>query len=82
MSPAVAQAHSAASGKAGLATPACSASRRDEPQVHLEWLTRLYNIFEPDQVEMCRQAFSNLLSASVKGEQAEAIIQRALEGLR
>ena len=25
-----------------------------EPQVHLEWLTRPYNIFEPDQVEMCR----------------------------
>lgn len=53
-----------------------------EPLVHLEWLTRPYNISEPDQVEMCRQAFGNLLSASVTGEEAVAAIQRALESLR
>lgn len=52
-----------------------------EPQVHLEWLTRPYNIFEPDQVEMCRQAFSNLLSASATGLEAEAIIEQALSSL-
>jgi transcriptional regulator with XRE-family HTH domain len=54
----------------------------DEAQVHLEWLTRPYNIFEPEQVEMCRQAFSNLLSASATGEEAQAIIERALKSLR
>jgi hypothetical protein len=52
-----------------------------EPQVHLEWPTRPYNIFEPDQVEMCRQAFSNLLSASATGLGAEAIIEQALSSL-
>jgi transcriptional regulator with XRE-family HTH domain len=53
-----------------------------EPRVHLEWLTRPYNIFDPDQVEMCRQAFSNLLSASVTGEEAAAVIRHVLESLR
>jgi transcriptional regulator with XRE-family HTH domain len=48
-----------------------------EPQVHLEWLTRPYNIFEPDQVEMCRQAFSNLLGASARGEEAQRLITAA-----
>ena len=52
-----------------------------EPHVHLEWLTRPYNIFEPGQVEMCRQAFSNLLSASDTGLEAEAIIEQALSSL-
>jgi hypothetical protein len=52
-----------------------------ELQVHLEWLTRPYNIFEPDQVEMCRQALCNLLSASATGVEAEAIIERALSSL-
>ena len=52
-----------------------------EPQVHLEWLTRPYNVFEPDQVEMCRQAFSNLLSASATGLEGEAIIEQALSSL-
>lgn len=53
-----------------------------EPQVHLEWLTRPYNISEPEQVEMCRVAFANLLAASVTGEQAQEIIRRATVGLR
>jgi hypothetical protein len=44
-------------------------------------LARPYNIFEPDQVEMCRQAFSNLLSASATGLGAEAIIEQALSSL-
>jgi transcriptional regulator with XRE-family HTH domain len=48
-----------------------------EPQVHLEWLTRPYNIFEPEQVEMCRQAFSNLLSASATGDEARRLIAAA-----
>jgi transcriptional regulator with XRE-family HTH domain len=55
----------------------------DEPQVHLEWLTRPYNISEPDQVEMCRQAFANLLGASVTGGAARTLIATAaaeLEG--
>ena len=54
----------------------------DEAQVHLEWLTRPYNIFEPEQVEMCRQAFSNLLGASAKGERARELIVAAVANLR
>ena len=54
----------------------------DEAQVHLEWLTRPYNIFEPEQVEMCRQAFSNLMAEAVTGEEARPLIERALESLR
>jgi transcriptional regulator with XRE-family HTH domain len=46
-----------------------------EPQVHLEWLTRPYNITEPDQVEMCRQAFANMLTASVTKDEAAALIR-------
>jgi transcriptional regulator with XRE-family HTH domain len=53
-----------------------------ESQVHLEWLTRPYNIFEPDQVEMCRQAFSNLLDASAKGEEARRLVTSAVADLR
>ena len=53
-----------------------------EAQVHLEWLTRPYNIFEPDQVEMCREAFSNLLSASATGEEARRMIAAAAASLR
>jgi transcriptional regulator with XRE-family HTH domain len=53
-----------------------------EAQVHLEWLTRPYNIFEPEQVEMCRQAFGNLLGASVKSEQARQLIAAAAADLR
>ena len=54
----------------------------DEPQVHLEWLTRPYNIFEPDQVEMCRQAFGNLLGASVTGDEARRLIAAAAASLQ
>jgi hypothetical protein len=32
-----------------------------DPLVHIEWLTRPYNETEPEAVEMCRQAFTNLL---------------------
>jgi transcriptional regulator with XRE-family HTH domain len=54
----------------------------DDPQVHLEWLTRPYNITEPEQVEMCRQAFANLLSASVTGDEARRLITAAAADLR
>jgi transcriptional regulator with XRE-family HTH domain len=54
----------------------------DEPQVHLEWLTRPYNITEKDQVETCRQAFGNLLAASVTGDEARRLIAAAAVGLR
>ena len=50
--------------------------------VHLEWLTRPYNIFERDQVEMCRRAFDNLLAASVKGDDARELITLAARDLR
>lgn len=53
-----------------------------EPQVHLEWLTRPYNITEPDQVEMCRRAFSNLLDASATGDEARTLISAAAAALR
>jgi transcriptional regulator with XRE-family HTH domain len=54
-----------------------------EPLVHLgSWLTRPYFIFEPDQVEMCRQAFSNLLGASVTGDEARRLIVAAAEAIR
>jgi transcriptional regulator with XRE-family HTH domain len=49
-----------------------------EPLVHLEWLTRPYNITEPGQVEMCRQAFANLLSASARGDDAAGILRKVL----
>jgi hypothetical protein len=42
----------------------------------------LYNIFEPDQVEMCRQACRNLLSASVTGDEARQLITSAASSLR
>ena len=53
-----------------------------DPLVHLEWLTRPYNITEPQQVAECQVAFENLMLASVTGTEAEAIIQRALDDLR
>ena len=53
-----------------------------EPQVHLEWLTRPYNITEHDQVETCRQAFGNLLAASGEGDAAREMITRARDSLR
>lgn len=53
-----------------------------DPLVHLDWLTRPYSIFEPEQVEMCRQAFSNLLSASATGEEARRLITLAARDLR
>ena len=53
-----------------------------EPLVHLEWLTRPYNIIEPDQVEMCRQAFSNLMAEAVKGGEARRLIGSAADNLK
>jgi transcriptional regulator with XRE-family HTH domain len=52
-----------------------------EALVHLEWLTRPYNIFEPDQVEMCRRAFANLLAASATGDDARELITLAARNL-
>ena len=53
-----------------------------EPLVHLEWLTRPYNIFEPEQVEMCRQAFSNLMAEAVKGGEARQLVASAADSLK
>lgn len=53
----------------------------DEPSVHLEWLTRPFNITDPGQVEECRVAFGNLLAASLTGADAEAVIQQVLRDL-
>jgi hypothetical protein len=49
----------------------------DEPQAHLELLTRPINILEPDQVEMYQQAFANLVGASVTGDDARRLITAA-----
>jgi hypothetical protein len=54
----------------------------DEPLVHVEWLTRPLNDTRPEQVEMCRRAFANLMAASVTGDQARALISAASEALR
>lgn len=53
----------------------------DESIVHLEWLTRPYNVSEPDQVETCRVAFSNLLAASVTDDEARRLISAAAQAL-
>jgi hypothetical protein len=52
-----------------------------EPLVHIEWLTRPYNETEPAAVEMCRQAFANLLAASVTGDAARQLISAAAHEL-
>lgn len=52
-----------------------------QPQVHLEWLTRPYDIFDPQQIEMCRQAFTNMLTESVTGNQARDLIASAVADL-
>ncbi len=53
-----------------------------EALVHLEMLTRPYNVSEPEQVEMYRQGFANLLGASVAGEEAQRLITQAARDLR
>jgi hypothetical protein len=53
----------------------------DDPQVHLEWLTRPYNITEPHQVHTCRVAFANLMDASVAGDEARRLIEAAAADL-
>lgn len=53
-----------------------------DPLVHIEWLTRSYNETEPQAVEMCRQAFTNLLGASVTGNDARRIISAAAHDLQ
>jgi hypothetical protein len=67
-----------------LVTPACSARRPDggEALVHLELLTRPYNVSEPDQVEMYRRGFTNLLAASVTGDEARRLIALAAGDLQ
>lgn len=54
----------------------------DEPQVHLEWLTRPYNITDPGQVEMCREAFANLMAESATDDEARMLIHMAADDLR
>lgn len=41
----------------------CDKVEDGDPLVHIEWLTRPYNESEPETVETCRRAFTNLLSA-------------------
>jgi transcriptional regulator with XRE-family HTH domain len=53
-----------------------------QPQVHLEWLTRPYDVFEPDAVEFCKRAFANLLDTTVTGDQARTLIAQAMEATR
>jgi transcriptional regulator with XRE-family HTH domain len=53
-----------------------------DPVVHLEWLTRPYNVTDPDQVEMTRRAFANLLAASATGDEARRLIAAAAASLR
>lgn len=53
-----------------------------DPLVHIEWLTRPYNETEPAAVEMCRKAFTNLLGASVTGDDARRLISAAARELQ
>ena len=53
-----------------------------EALVHLEMLTRPYNVSDPEQVDMYRQGFANLLGASVTGEEAQRLITQAARDLR
>lgn len=53
-----------------------------EPLVHLEMLTRPYNVAEPSQVEEYRQGFINLLGASVTGDEARRLIALAARDLQ
>jgi transcriptional regulator with XRE-family HTH domain len=53
-----------------------------DPLVHIEWLTRPYNESEPEAVEMCRRAFTNLLGASVTGNDARRLIGAAAHDLQ
>jgi hypothetical protein len=53
-----------------------------DPLVHIEWLTRPYNESEPEAVETCRRAFTNLLSASVTGNDARRLIGAAAHDLQ
>jgi transcriptional regulator with XRE-family HTH domain len=54
----------------------------DEPQVHLEWLTRPFSITDAGQLESTRQAFANLMGASATGDEARRLIAAAADGLR
>lgn len=53
-----------------------------DPLVHIEWLTRPYNETEPEALEMCRQAFANLMSASAVADDARRLISVAADDLR
>jgi hypothetical protein len=50
--------------------------------VDLKWLTSPYNIFEPDQVEMCHQVFRNLFGASATVTQARRPMATVAGNLR
>jgi transcriptional regulator with XRE-family HTH domain len=54
----------------------------EEPLVHIEWLTRPYNEDGPEAVEMCRQAFANLMAASVTGDEARRLIRAVVDDLQ
>jgi transcriptional regulator with XRE-family HTH domain len=53
-----------------------------QPQVHLEWLTRPFDIFDPQQIQTCRQAFSNMLAESATGNHARDLITATAADLR
>lgn len=53
-----------------------------EPFVHLELLTRPLNIEEPEQVDFYRKVFANLLDASLSGDDARDLLNRAIEDMR
>jgi hypothetical protein len=53
-----------------------------DPLVHIEWLTRPYDETESEAVETCRQAFANLLGASVTGNHARRLISAAAYDLQ
>ena len=54
----------------------------DEPQVHLEWLTRPFAVTGIEALDMTRRAFANLMAASVTGDEARRLITAAAESLR
>jgi len=53
-----------------------------KPMVHVEWLTRPYNIIETEQVEMCRRMFGILLDSSLREDGARALIAAAAASVR
>jgi transcriptional regulator with XRE-family HTH domain len=50
-----------------------------DPFVHLELLTRPYDVTEPSDVDMFRRTFDNLMGAAVTGDAARDLIRRVME---